>query len=96
MDSKSYYTKVGRLIKEHRVKLLLTQEDLGYLFGMDRVSINTIEAGRQRLPLHMVTTVSVFLNIDLKEILPTHDYNVKDFGDLRKLKITKAVEKINI
>lgn len=87
-----YYQKMGKLIRELRVSAGLTQEDLAYLMGFTRVSINTIENGKQRLPLHGFGVLATIFNT---ELLVEPYPSAKTLEDLRALKKEQALQKLS-
>lgn len=91
-----FYKAVGSKIKGQRVEMRLTQEDLGYVFNISRVSINNIETGKQRLPLHLLVAIAEFLFIPLPELVPKYSYKIKTRKELKEHKIKIATDKISI
>ncbi len=57
------YATVGRNIKAWREHLGFTQRELAEEVGIQRTSINNIEAGRQRLPLHILEQIALALDV---------------------------------
>lgn len=71
------YTEFGRLVRERRKELRMTQEGLAAIVGLSRTSITNIEKGRQRVLLHQVFAIADALKSTPEMILP----------DLRNLRI---------
>lgn len=65
-----FYEEVGRRIKAHRKNIKETQEALADALQLSRVSINNIESGKQRLPMHILNDVAYLLNIPVGELIP--------------------------
>lgn len=70
MELASFYAEVGRLIRKHRRKKKITQEDLALRVSLTRTSITNIERGRQRLPLHTLVEIANKLSVDVASLLP--------------------------
>ncbi|MBU6481638.1 MAG: helix-turn-helix domain-containing protein, partial [Nitrospirae bacterium] len=47
-----FYSQFGRLVRAHRCRNRLTQQQLSKRLKMSRASIANIELGRQKIPLH--------------------------------------------
>lgn len=67
------YQQIGERIRQQRVRVNLTQEQLAEAIGVLRTSITNLEAGRQRVPLHVLYELCVVLDVDLTEILPKQE-----------------------
>ncbi|HZD70561.1 MAG TPA: helix-turn-helix transcriptional regulator [Actinomycetes bacterium] len=65
-----FYPEFGRRVRLARRRGHLSQEELGRLTGMNRTSITNIEAGRQRVPLHILITFATALHVEPTELLP--------------------------
>ena len=62
------YMRVGYNIKAWREHLGYTQAELAEAVGLTRTSINNIEAGRQRVMLHMVQKIAVALTVTFADL----------------------------
>ena len=67
------YGTIGGKIRQQRSKLGVTQGQLAKEVGVLRTSITNIEAGRQKVPLHLLYKICATLEIEVIEILPTND-----------------------
>ena len=67
---KTLYSTIGQQIKSQRSKLGITQQDLAESISMSRTSITNIEAGEQKVPLHTIYQICLYLDLDVFEILP--------------------------
>ena len=65
------YIEFGRLVKQSRLRLKLTQGDLAKRVGMSRTSITNIELGYQKILLHQVFLIAEALNIEVSYLLPS-------------------------
>jgi transcriptional regulator with XRE-family HTH domain len=65
-----FYPEFGRRVRLARRRAHLSQAALGRLTGMNRTSITNIEAGRQRIPLHLLITFATALDVEPMELLP--------------------------
>lgn len=70
MDESEIYSRVGKLVRQHRKRLEMNQETLGELIGLSRASIANIETGRQRIPLHHLYRLAGALKVDPQTLLP--------------------------
>jgi transcriptional regulator with XRE-family HTH domain len=75
-----FYTEVGRRVRDARVKAKpkMTQIQLAGALNMTRSSIANLEAGRQRIPLHVLVWIAEVLNVRPLSLLPDQPM----FGDL--------------
>jgi len=60
---------IGLLIRQHRIKMQLTQEEFGKLIDVDRQYISKIENGKINLTLDYLHRIIELLNIDIAAIL---------------------------
>lgn len=74
---KEQTTRTGKLIRERREKLDLSQRDLAKSLGFTSVFLSRIEFGKCALPTKYVDRVSKLLDIPKDDILFTikHDMN---------------------
>jgi transcriptional regulator with XRE-family HTH domain len=67
-----FYIDVGRRIREARTGATLTQAQLASLAALTRSSVANIEAGRQRVPLHVLALIADALGIDPRTLFAPH------------------------
>jgi len=65
-----FYPEFGRRVRLARRRAHLSQDTLGRLTGLNRTSITNIEAGRQRIPLHLLPAFAIALDVEPVELLP--------------------------
>ena len=70
INERELYRQIGAQIRDRRQALGLSQTQLGKAVGLLRTSITNIEAGRQRLPIHVLYQLSQVLKIDAVTFLP--------------------------
>lgn len=81
-----FYANIGEYLKSVRKGLKLTQEDLAWMLSISRVSVNNIETGKQRAPLHFLVSICNVLNIKYTELPLVYTGTVKTIDDLRSFK----------
>lgn len=70
------YADVGRRVRSARVSITQerreawTQEQLARKLGLTRSSVANLEAGRQRIPLHILFLIAENLRVPLADLLP--------------------------
>lgn len=64
------YREFGRKLSELRKQASLTQDLLGARVEMSRTSIVNIEAGRQRVGLHLLYSLARALGVTPQDLLP--------------------------
>jgi transcriptional regulator with XRE-family HTH domain len=64
------YAHVGRRVREVRIRESLTQSQLADAVGLTRSSIANLEAGRQRIPLHLLVWIAEILHVKASDLLP--------------------------
>jgi len=64
------YPEFGKLVRGHRRRLGLTQDQLAERVGLSRTSITNIEQGRQKVLLHQVFTLADSLEVAPAALLP--------------------------
>lgn len=71
-DSKvdAFYAIVGRNIKDVRIGCGVSQTRLANLIGFNRSSVANLEAGRQRIALHLFFLIAEALDVRPGQILP--------------------------
>ena len=63
-----YYMYVGRVIREHRLKLRLSMQDITDGLGISIMAMSYYETARLKIPLVTARDLAIFLNIDPKEL----------------------------
>lgn len=69
---------IGQLVKQRRQTLMLSQEDLGGLAGLDRTYISGIERGVRNPSLTALVSLSTALQITTSELLQHLEFNIKE------------------
>lgn len=64
------YNLIGEGVKQQRIRVGMTQVQLANAVGVLRTSIANIEAGRQKLPLHLLYKLCMELGVEVADILP--------------------------
>lgn len=59
---------VGENIREKRIKLNLTQDQLAYEAGVTREFVNKVESGKYNISLRNLAKLASVLNTDVKEL----------------------------
>src|SRR5918992_2730469 len=67
------YRAIGSRIRQQRTTSGVTQGQLAKEVGVLRTSITNTEAGRQKVPLHLLYKICAALEIEVVDILPTND-----------------------
>jgi transcriptional regulator with XRE-family HTH domain len=65
-----FYALVGSKVRSARVAAEISQEFLASKVGLTRSSVANLEAGRQRIALHLFAAIAQALNKDTCELLP--------------------------
>lgn len=63
------YIKLGRRIKEYRLKAMMTQEKLAEVIELSAVYISQIEHGRRKLSLESLVKIANALNVTIDILL---------------------------
>jgi len=63
-----FYKKLGDLIKSARRRANLKQQDIADFLDLKRTSVVNIEQGSQRIQLHSLMELAVFLKIEPAEL----------------------------
>lgn len=71
MTDEPFYAEFGKLVRAHRQRLGLTQDQLGERVGLSRTSITNIEQGRQKVLLHQLFLLAGSFEINPDVLLPT-------------------------
>lgn len=90
----SLYKIVGARIRELRDSRGLTQASLASRVGLERSSIANIEAGKQKIPLHVLYRLAISLGVDVGGLLPTRE-DLKDTLDGITLKVGKETGQVS-
>lgn len=69
-EIKQVYSLVGQLVRQHRKRERLTQEQLGQRVGLSRTSITNLERGRQHVPLHILFGIAASLHVKVEALIP--------------------------
>jgi len=92
MDESEIYTKLGELVRSHRVRLGKTQSDVAETTGLSRASIANIESGRQRILLHHLFCLADALEIAPYTLLPVSE-DSRRRGEKPRLRSSMALSK---
>ncbi len=65
-----FYGQVGSRVRDARKAARVTQSQLGDAVNMTRSSITNLEAGRQRIPLHLLVWIAEVLEVEPSALLP--------------------------
>jgi transcriptional regulator with XRE-family HTH domain len=65
-----FYALVGSKVRSARLAAEISQEFLANKVGLTRSSVANLEAGRQRIALHLFAAIAHALNKDACELLP--------------------------
>jgi transcriptional regulator with XRE-family HTH domain len=65
-----FYRDVGSRVRTARTGANLTQDELAELVDVARSSIANLEAGRQRIPLHLFALIAEKLGVPATELFP--------------------------
>ena len=65
-----YYAAVGARVRAGRTAAGLSQAMLAQRIGFTRSSIANLEAGRQRIALHLFVIIAAALGVEPEELLP--------------------------
>lgn len=66
----SLYSIIGERIRKEREGIGFNQGELAEAVGLLRTSITNIEAGRQRLPIHVLYKIASELGVSVTCLLP--------------------------
>ena len=69
-DRPGFYKVTGHLLRRHRSRAGVTQEQLARELEMPRATYANIELGRQRAPADVVWRVALYLGVPLSWLLP--------------------------
>lgn len=71
---RDFYRELGRLIRDRRKAISMSQATLAANVGLSRTSITNVELGRQHLALHLLYGVANTLSVDPSQLLPDKKY----------------------
>jgi len=71
MEPDPLYLEFGKLVRQHRRRLGLTQDRLGERVALSRTSITNIEQGRQKVLLHQLFSLAQSLSVSPEALLPS-------------------------
>ena len=71
MKIDALYSEFGKLVRHHRVRLKLTQDQLADRVGLSRTSITNIEKGRQKVLIHHLIHLAESLQVNPEALLPS-------------------------
>ncbi len=69
-DLRHFYAGVGGNIRSVRVSTGLSQAGLAERIGFTRASVSNLEAGRQRIALHLFVQIAQALDVQPAKLLP--------------------------
>ncbi|WP_285009626.1 helix-turn-helix domain-containing protein [Pedobacter faecalis] len=81
-----FYERIGERIKEARKVQEMNQDVLANTLGISRVSLVNIEAGKQRVPLHVLIDICEALNVSMNDLVPQSIENSINSAILNKIK----------
>lgn len=88
-----FYTEVGKLIREERIKQELTQGDLAEKDDtITRTMIANIETGRQQILLHTFITIADALEVSFEKLLPKNKIGKNIDKNIVKKEFSKSKE----
>ncbi|NEP77623.1 MAG: helix-turn-helix transcriptional regulator [Okeania sp. SIO3C4] len=67
-------TTLGRLIKQRRMKLGISQEELGFRSNLDRTYISGLERGVRNSSLTVLVSLADGMGISVSELLDNLEY----------------------
>lgn len=73
IDERLLYGIIGERLKQRRLEAHATQAQLAEATGVLRTSVTNIEAGRQKLPLHLLYRMCVALNVEISSVVPSNE-----------------------
>lgn len=69
-DLRRFYARLGGNVRSIRVSTGLSQASLAKRIGFTRASVSNLEAGRQRIALHLFVQIAQALDVDPSRLLP--------------------------
>jgi transcriptional regulator with XRE-family HTH domain len=78
-----FYRDVGNLVQAARDQAGLSQTELADRIGFTRSSVANLEAGRQRIRLHILALIADALRVNTDELVPKARLGIaKDFSQV--------------
>lgn len=87
------YRALGRLVRLHRERARLTQDELARRVGMTRTSITNIESGRQKIQIDTLYQVARTLEISPDALLPSPGEDLPEMFETQLSEELSAEEK---
>lgn len=84
ISKKNILKAFGKLVKERRLALALSQEELGALSELDRTYISGIERGLRNLSLTAIVSISASLQITSVELLQGLENEINEKNGLKQ------------
>ena len=69
-DLRRFYTRLGSNIRSVRISAGLSQADVADRIGFTRASVSNLEAGRQKIALHLFVQIALALDVEPAKLLP--------------------------
>jgi len=69
-DIRTFYSELGRRVREAREAVGATQEQLAEQLRLTRASVANLEAGRQRISAYHLGVIAGALSVPLAELMP--------------------------
>lgn len=77
-DIEAIYKVIGKNIRRQRKQQKISQDAIAAFTGYRRPSsINDIEQGRVRIPVHILATIATLLNVSIQELLEEQPLTIK-------------------
>jgi transcriptional regulator with XRE-family HTH domain len=73
-----FYANLGKRVRKARNNKGMSQQTLASHIGLTRSSVANLEAGRQRVPVHLLVQIAATLGRDPAELLPRIDPDQHD------------------
>jgi len=84
ISKKNILKAFGKLVKERRLALALSQEELGALSELDRTYISGIERGLRNLSLTAIVSISASLQMTSSELLQGLENEINEKNGLEQ------------
>ena len=97
MNVEKIYKDAGELVRYRRILLDISQTEMGKRLGMTRTTVTNLEAGRQRIPLHLLYKVAKILHIPIYSLIPENteaDGHSLSLQVVRKKRINELLEEV--
>ena len=69
IEEKEFLQKVGSKIRQHRLKIGLSQEKLSFESNLDRTYIGSIERGERNIAVINLNKIAKALNVSISKLL---------------------------